>query len=244
MKIALAAVGFITGNIAYNRDKIISVTREYAGKADMILFGETFLQGFDPLCWEYEKDRRIAVEQNCQEIGQIRRAAAETGTAVSFGYIERSGDGLYSSQMTADGSGEIIHHYRRISAGWKERIADGHYREEESFSSFEYKGKRFSVGLCGDLWDDENCAKMKAMNADIVLWPVYTDFNYREWNGRIRQEYAVQAGKCGKTVLYVNSVCLDREEEYIARGGAAVFSEGRILKEVPAGEESVLIADV
>ena len=51
MIIALAAVGFKNGDTAYNKEKILETMREYSGKADLVLFGETFLQGFDSLSW-------------------------------------------------------------------------------------------------------------------------------------------------------------------------------------------------
>ena len=43
--IALAAVGFKNGDITYNKEKIKTVIREHGHRqADLILFGETFLQ--------------------------------------------------------------------------------------------------------------------------------------------------------------------------------------------------------
>ena len=44
MKIALAAVGFYERDIEYNRNKILKCLKENSGKAELILFGETFLQ--------------------------------------------------------------------------------------------------------------------------------------------------------------------------------------------------------
>ena len=52
---------------------------------------------------------------------------------------------------------------------------------------------------------------MKRLHADIVLWPVYTDFNCEEWNKTIKYEYAEQVARIGHGVCLVNSVCLDRE---------------------------------
>lgn len=238
--IALAAVGFKNGDIQYNKNRITDTVQKYRGKADMVLFGETFLQGFDSLSWEYEKDKQIAVSFDDQIINEIREIAQRNNIAVSFGYIEKEGESLYSSQLTIGENGEIIDNYRRVSVGWKEPIADSHYREGESFHVFNYLGRKFSVGLCGDMWDDGNVEKMKALQADIVLWPVYTDFNYDEWNKTIKMEYAEQAALFCKSVLYVNSVCLDKEEYEIARGGAAYFENGIIMSETPAGEESIL----
>ena len=201
MMIALAAVGFKNGDTAYNKEKIISVIREHRYHSDLILFGETFLQGFDSLSWNYDSDKSIAVTRNDPVIDEIREAAKECSVAVSFGYIEKEGDG---------------------------------------FHLFSFEDKKFAVGLCGDLWDDGNVEQMKTLNADIVLWPVYTDFNYEEWNTTIKNEYAEQAARFAHGVCYVNSVCMDREGVEIAKGGAAYFLDGRIKYQTPAGEESIL----
>lgn len=46
MKYALAAVGFINGDIGHNKAVIADTLEKCAGKADDVIFGETFLQGF------------------------------------------------------------------------------------------------------------------------------------------------------------------------------------------------------
>ena len=64
MMIALAAVGFKNGDIAYNKEKIKTVIRDHGNKqVDLILFGETFLQGFDSLSWNYDSDKTW--KKNC-----------------------------------------------------------------------------------------------------------------------------------------------------------------------------------
>ncbi len=240
MMIALAAVGFKNGDITYNKEQIIRIIREHRYKSDLILFGETFLQGFDSLSWEYDRDKETAVSIDDSVIDEIRKVAKECSVAVSFGYIERTENSLYSSQLTIGRDGENIDNFRRVSPGWKEPVADSHYKEGDGFHKFRFEDKEFSIGLCGDLWDDENVKSMKELNVDVVLWPVYTDFNYIEWNDSIINEYAEQADLFGHKVVYVNSFCLDREGHEIARGGAAYFLDGRIKRQVPAGEESVL----
>lgn len=57
----------------------------------------------------------------------------------------------------------------------------------------------------------------------------------------MKYEYAEQAAQIGNTVLYVNSYCLDMEGDEIARGGAALFQNGRVTSELPAGKENALI---
>ncbi len=244
MKIALAAVGFITKDIGYNFEKIEKVLKVYSEKVDLILFGECFLQGFDCLSWKYIKDAEIAVDMDSEIIKKIKSLCKTNKVAISFGYIEKDYNKIYSSQLTIDKEENILNNYRRISKGWKESIADSHYAEGYGFEKFNYLNKSISVALCGDLWFEENCNKMKSLNADIVLWPVYTDFHYKDWNESLKYEYAEQAAKCGKKVLYVNSYCLDKSSHEIARGGAAFFKQGNIESEIPAGEERVLIVEV
>lgn len=244
MKIALAAVGFITNDIAYNFEKIKKIVKEYFDKVDLIIFGESFLQGFDCLSWKYLKDIEIAIDQESDIIKEIESLCENYQVAVSFGYIEKAENKIYSSQLTIDKYGNILNNYRRISTGWKESFADHHYAEGDDFVQFNYLNKSFSVALCGDLWYEENCNKLKKLNTDIVLWPVYTDFNYQEWNDNIKYEYAEQSDKCGEKVVYVNSYCLDKNSYDIARGAEAFFSKGKIESEISAGEERVLIVEV
>lgn len=45
-------------------------------------------------------------------------------------------------------------------------------------------------------------------------------------------------------MLYVNSYCIDKDEKEIAKGGAILFSKGKIISEIPAGKEDILIVKI
>lgn len=113
------------------------------------------------------------------------------------------------------------------------------------FTKFEYLGNTFSIGLCGDLWDEKNVMQIKKLRADVVLlYSVYTDFSAKEWNKEMKYEYAAQSKKIGRQVLLVNSVSLSGNEEELAKGGAVCFLDGQIKEELPAGKEGVLMVQV
>ena len=245
MRCALAAKGFINNDLQYNKQVIIDTMINYASEADIVLFGEAFLQGFYAATFDPEHDKTLAIAQDDCIIREICDTAKQYAIAVSFGFIEKAGDIFYSSQITIDQSGTIIDVFRRVSPGWKLPHADDTiYREGEGFHLFTFMDKKITVGLCGDLWYDENIASVKQLHPDIVCWPVYTDFNFNEWNSSMKLEYAEQVCSIGAKVLYVNSVCLDKEADEIARGGAVLFVNGQIEAEVPAGEEDVLLIKV
>ncbi|MGN1048090.1 MAG: carbon-nitrogen hydrolase family protein [Eubacteriales bacterium] len=245
MKIALASAKVIDKDITFNLHSMISAIQECSGHADLILFGESVLQGFDSLCWNYEIDKDMAVEVTDEPIQQMRNAAKENHIAVSFGFIERAGDVLYSSQIFISADGRIVNLFHRVSVGWKEfRKTDKHYREGAHFERSFYNGKTFAIGLCGDLWTDGRPEEMKALNADIVLWPVWCDYKADEWNTSIKHEYAQQAALCGKNVLLVNPFCADPKVTDSAAGGVAYFQNGAIVGEMAAGQSGYFVVEV
>lgn len=245
MKIALASAPVLTRDVEHNIASIQRTLAQCGGKADLVVFGESFLQGFECLTWDYETDFSMAVSQTGPQIKQIREAAKENRTAVSFGYIEKDGDSLYSSQIVIDDAGHILHNFRRVSAGWKEYWhTDAHYREGRHFEPFSFGGMTFAIGLCGDLWAEGKPEEMNALNADIVLWPVWCDYKAADWNEKIKYAYAEQAAKCGKLVLYVNPYCADANVTDAAAGGAACFQSGTIVKETPAGKSGILMVEI
>ena len=243
MNVLLAALSFRNGKLIYNKNQIVSTIKEYNNKVDLILFGESFLQGFDALTWNFEIDKNIALSKDSKLIKEIKKLCKQFNVSVSFGYFELFDSKIFSSQIVINKQGKIIFNYRRVSSGWRIKETDDHYQEGTSFSTFELDNKTFTVGLCGDLWNEDNVNVVSNLSSDYLLWPVYTDFNYDKWNNVEKNEYAMQAKKFNKLTLYVNSYCLDGDDE-IAKGGAAVFKNGMIINEIPSGKEDVLIVKI
>lgn len=244
MRCALASMGFRNEDLTYNKKVIMNTMVKYSKAVDIVIFGEAFLQGFYGATFDTEHDDKLAITQNDSIIKDISSIARQYAVAVSFGFLEKANGKFYSSQMTIDACGQTIDVYRRVSPGWKEAFANKNYCEGTGFHFFDFMGKRIVIGLCGDLWYEENVRSVRQLFPDIVFWPVYTDFDFHAWNTTIKQEYAAQAGELCDNVLYVNSVCLDKTGDEIAKGGAALFSKGEIAQEVPAGKEDVLIVAV
>lgn len=244
MKIVLAAAPVRTGDMAFNVETMRRAVADWSGRAELIVFGESVLQGFDCLCFDYARDAETGVDVTGEPIRALREAAREGGIALSFGFIRRREENLYSCQIFIDAGGEIVELYHRVSPGWKEiSLADGHYREGEGFHCFSCQGRRFAIALCGDLWTEDWPEKMGALSPEILLWPVWCDYDPGEWNGSVKEEYAVQAARCGKTVLLVNPYCADGTPG-CAAGGCACFREGKIVAELPAGEAGCLLVEV
>lgn len=237
MKIALASAKIVDRDMEANLACLAGYMKAAKKEgAELVCFGEAFLQGFNALCWEYEKDRNMAVSTSSPVFERIQKLSAEIGVDVLFGYNERQENVIYSScALNADG--RILHNYRRISKGWKEyRITDEHYREGTTVEVFRYPGKKCAIGLCGDLWE---YPQRFDLGEDLLFWPVYVCWTREEWENGGREEYAQQANLACRNTLYINSLC-----DGDAYGGAAHFLDGRTEKELPIFHEGLLYVTV
>lgn len=237
MKIALASARIVNRDIQYNLSQMerYMVDAQKEG-AELVCFGETFLQGFDSLSWRFERDQKMAISTGSSVFAEICHMSTKHGIDVMFGYVELDGNSLYSSCALIS-NGKLHHNYRRISKGWKEYTkTDGHYREGDTVEVFIYKGKKCVIGLCGDLWD---YPERFNLGEDLLLWPVYVSWTAEEWENGGKAEYAEQAGKCCPKTLYINSIC-----ESDAFGGAAFFEKGAVRKELPINKEGLLLIEI
>lgn len=243
MRIALASARARNNDVPFSLEQMRRcMAQAKRQNADLVCFGEAFLQGFDAFSWDYEKDRAIAVSVEEETFQQLVRESAEAEIDLLFGFLERDGDRLYSSCALL-GGGRLLHLYRRLSVGWKEYTrTDGHYCEGDTVQPFDYRGRQCLIALCGDLWDVT--APRFQQGQKITFWPVYIDFSREEWYGEEneRRQYAEKAAAFGGDVLLINSV--SDEGHGCALGGCYHFAGGQIAAELPLGSEGLLMVDL
>lgn len=237
MKIGLVSYEFKNGKIEYNIKKIEKAIISANGKADLLCFGETFLQGFGSLSWNYETDKDVAIAKDSLIMEKLKKLSEKYKIDLGIGYIEREKEKIYSSFIVIE-KGKTIHNYRRITKNWKEySITDEHYCEGEISDTFIYKNREFKIALCGDMWI---CPK-KFKTSGILLWPVYCNFTKDEWENTEQYDYAKQSKLASNNVLLVNSITKD---EPISVGGAYYFKNGKIEKSLELDKEDILIVEM
>ncbi len=235
MRIGLVSYRCENRNTAFNLSQIELAMKRSMGKADLLCFGEAFLQGFDALSWDYETDKAMALELSSKSIGQLHSRTVQYGIALATGYIEKEQDRLYSSCVVVS-DGKIIHNYRRISKGWKEYSrTDNHYCEGTETGPFQLQGEKVMLALCGDLWEFPD----RFRTEHLLIWPVYVNYTTEEWNSGALDEYASQAALVGSDVLMINPI----DHEPANHGGAFHFHNGQISAGIPFDQEGILIVE-
>ncbi len=232
MKIGLASYECRMNDIDFNLDQIERAVAE-SGDADLVCFGEAFLQGFSAVTSDYAADIELAVEQDSRPMARIKALSSEHHRAIMVGYIEKDGEDIYSSYALIE-EGMIVHNYRRISKNWKDyEITNEHYREGTDTKPFRFRGVEMNIALCGDLWIYPEAFR----SSGLLIWPVYVNFDLDEEESA---EYAKQAASvCGKTLL-VNPLSKDP----LSRGGAFFFANGKVEKRIGLDEEKVLVVEI
>lgn len=235
MRIGLASYRCKNKDVAFNLMQIEKAMQKVQGKADLICFGEAFLQGFDSLCWDYETDKNMAVDMDSPAVRRLAELTVTYGVALMTGYIEKEQNSLYSSCIVMDG-GKTVYNYRRISRGWKEYWrTDDHYKEGSVIKEFDLHNTKIMTALCGDMWDHPE----KFKTDHLLIWPVYVNFSTDEWDKNELNEYASQAALAADHVLMINPIDHDSQ----CHGGSFYFCKGQIAARLPFDREDILIVD-
>jgi N-carbamoylputrescine amidase len=232
-----------TLDVDHNLSQMLKWLQHFQGEnLDLICFGEACLQGFAALNAEYEHDLAMAISQDDEVVVRLQAACQRAKTGLGFGYIEKDSGFLFSSYMLIGSDGNVLKNFRRVSPGWKlgQAFQDPRYREGSDYSNFEYMGKKITVAICGDLWHDVLIEHFKAVESDLLLWPLYTNYEIETWESGEKEEYAQRVACLNRPVLMVN--CFDDGED-IAHGGAFVFEQGKLSQELPMGEKGILQVD-
>lgn len=244
MRVAICAARMRTMDVEENIATIRrSALRAKCEGAQIICFGEAFLQGFDACIFDYAVDILRAVALHSPEMAAIAQIARDLKIAIGLGFYENAEGGIYSSYAVWSAEGKCLHVYRRVSEGWKERWACADYREGRVFSTFPLGDCSIGIALCGDLWEDALLSEIVEMeaHADLLLWPVHCDYTEEEWNGGLMQAYAERTAVFDAPVAFCNN---DMSETSRAHGGAYLWHHGRTYAASPYGREGMILFDV
>ncbi len=228
-------------NIVFNENQIkTSINESKSKNVDYIFFGESYLQGFDSLCWDYNLDKEVAISKDDQIIKRISQVSKENSVGVGFGYFENNNGDLYSSYIIFDQNGEEILNYRRVSKGWKHfRHTNDRYKEGSVIADFMLGDVKCNIALCGDLWDQDTTEMFlnESVKNTTLLWPLHVDFTLEEWKYQVK-EYHKQALKYSSKTLMVNNIM-----QTSTHGGAFIFERSSLLQ-LPFDKEDMLIINI
>ena len=238
LKIALAQINFLVGNIAANVDNIIKAA-SYARdelSADIVVFPELTITGYPAEDLLFRNDFISAANNAVYQI-----AECIDDIAVVVGFPERDGNSLYNSAVVLH-QGSILACYR------KQMLPNyGVFDEQRYFSAgtqpcvFEFNGVFIGLTICEDVWKCGIIDETKQAGAELLLTLNASPFNA----GKIHQREAVicEQVKAAKIpLIYVNQV--GGQDELIFDGASFVAnSQGEIVFRAEEFKEQISVIE-
>lgn len=238
LKIALAQINFMVGNIAFNVVNIIKAATEARDNlgADMIVFPELIVTGYPAEDLLLRKD--FIVEAN-NAIHQI--AESVNDIALVVGFPELADGKLHNSAV-------VLHQGVTLACYRKQALPNyGVFDEQRYFKAgnqpcvFEFNGAFVGLTICEDVWQHGIIEKTKAAGAEILLTLNASPFNL----GKIHQREAVicsQVKAAKIPLVYVNQI--GGQDELIFDGASFVVNgNGEIVYRAVEFKETIGVVE-
>ncbi len=166
MKVALAQLSYIPGDIAGNSSKIIAaLNTAREGGADLAVFSEMAVTGYPPLDLLLRSDIIDAATAAVREIAShcTDIAAIVGGPAPNTG---SSGKSLHNSAyFLKDGKiSDVIH--KALLPTYDIFDEDRYFQPGTVFRPVELNGQKIAITICEDIWDEQPFG-------DKALWRLY-----------------------------------------------------------------------
>jgi NAD+ synthase (glutamine-hydrolysing) len=246
LKIILAQINPIVGDIFYNTNKIINIIQNNQN-ADLIVFPEMSLVGyplmdhiFDPLI---QKENNESIEK-LKKVNS--KAVVIIGTFTEPEKLKKKIQPFYNSALVIKGN-EIIHiENKRLLPNYDVFDERRYFLFDDDYTIFEIKGIKIGILICEDVWDnfyDIKVAKNLVNNgAEILIVINASPFYINKY--KIRRELITNKAKnLSVPIVYLNMV--GGLDEIVYDGGSFVSNKyGQIIYKSKSFEEECSLIEI
>ncbi len=236
MKIALAQLNFIVGDLAGNAQKIREAAASAASaNADLLVTSELSICGYPP----EDLLLRAAFLNDCE--AAVESLASQLPLPTIVGTPWRKPEGLVNgAALLRDGKIECVYGKRELPnyAVFDEKR---YFVSDSAPQVFEIAGCRVGLLICEDVWFDRAAAQAKAAGAQILIAPNGSPYNTAQHAARLEVVRA-RVAETGLPLVYVNQI--GGQDELVFDGGSMIVAaDGTIAQTLPHFSECVAISN-
>ncbi len=238
MKIAIAQINAMVGDIAGNAHKILDFAhRARLAGASLMITPELALCGYPPEDLLLRDDFKQACEQ-----ALVRLAAQSTGITLIIGHPHVENGALYNAASVIE-NGKILATYHK-------QCLPNHsvFDEERYFAAgdqplvFIHNGCKFGVLICADGWETTPAMRAKQAGAEFLLSLNASPYHMDKLETRY-EVIAVRATETGLPIIYANLV--GGQDELVFDGASFVLDRtGKLTQQLPSFAESLSYVEV
>ncbi|MCM2272011.1 MAG: NAD+ synthase [candidate division Zixibacteria bacterium] len=156
MKIALAQLNPVVGDIDGNCLRLIETVRHLNGAVDLVVFSELYLAGYPPRDLLAEPWFLDKVREGIQRIVDESKNFGDTG--VLFGAPVRTGDstglGLFNSALLAYQGNLLFTQHKSLLPTYDVFDEARYFDEARSIAALPFKHEILGISICEDAWND------------------------------------------------------------------------------------------
>ncbi len=207
-----------------------SVRRAVDAEADLLVFPELFLPGYN-------------IEAGMQETAQpidgpwiktLSHVARGFRCSIVIGFAERERHYVYNSAAVLGSTGELLARYRKIQLyGAREKDL---FRPGNVYASFDWNGLKVGLLICYDVEFPEHVRAMRRMGAGLVVVPTANmmPFTYVS-------RYLIPARACENAIAigYANYCGTEGDVTYV--GNSVIASADAATVHMAGSEEETLL---
>ncbi len=237
MKIAIAQINCIVGDIVGNADKIIaSAAQAKVQGATLVMTPELSLCGYPPEDLLLRADFLKACDDALLHI-----ARRTDGMTVIVGHPHQVDDDCYNAASVLQG-GQVIATYHKYALP-----NYGVFDEKRYFVSgrealvFEHEGVKIGVLICADVWESVPALLSKDAGAQLLLALNASPFHMEKQSTRL-EKLRQRVAETHLPIIYANMV--GGQDELVFDGASFVLNaRGKVTHELPAFEACLGLVD-
>ncbi|MCK4600983.1 MAG: NAD+ synthase, partial [Phycisphaerae bacterium] len=229
MKIALAQINPVVGDIAGNSDKIAGyIAKAAAAGAELVVFGEMSVIGYPPRDL-LRKERFVA--ESVAAVDKLAGKCKDIAALVGFVRPTPGGSGRPLQNVAALlAGGEVRHvHVKTLLPSYDVFDETRYFEPGGKPQCIELGGRKVGLTICEDLWDaaalgrklygTDPIARLADEGAEIIINMAASP--YEMGKATIREElFSRQGRRCGVPIVYVNQV--GGNDDLVFDGGSCI----------------------
>ena len=238
MKIALAQINCIVGDIEGNANKILDfANRAHLNGASLVMTPELALCGYPPEDLLFRDDFNHACEQ-----ALVRLAGHASTFTLLIGHPHLVDGKLYNAASVLENG--------KIQATYHKKVLPNYsvFDEERYFTAgntplvFNHGGVKFGVMICADGWESGPALKAKEAGAEFLVSLNASPYHMEKLNTR----YEILAERVAETnlpLIYVNMV--GGQDELVFDGASFVLNKnGKVVAQMPHFVEALSFVEI
>lgn len=238
MKIAIAQINSLVGDIAGNVQQIIGYANEARTHgARLILTPELSLCGYPPEDLLLRDDFLRACDNALLDL-----AARVHEITLVVGHPQRVGGRCYNAASVLQQGRVIATYHKHVLPNYAVFDEKRYFTAGNQPLVFEHQGTKLGVLICADVWESEPALSAKAAGAELLLALNASPFHMEKQSMRIAQLKS-RVAETGLPVLYANLV--GAQDELVFDGASFVLNaQGEMTDELPAFETCLRVVEV